>query len=356
MDAQLKTRLIGATVIIGLIIVFLPMFLDRESAEPTDPSTEEVSLDIPPMPASDMQSRTITLSEPAALPESVVEPDQIAQIDTRRAAAPVARLPSEQSGTIAREPIDSLPAPQPREADVPAPAPTPTPAQTTTPSAAPTNSPQPRARESSPRPAPNTEASAAPTAPRTAAASPGLRTASETMPKPSGGRFGVNFGSYSSQENATRLVTQLQDKGVQAGLESVNVDGKALYRVAARGYSNKAQAELVKQLASEQLSGITASVLSGEPATPSAPANPASDPALGQFAVQVGVFSDAAKAQELVDQLKAKGFPAFLERLITPAGTTLRVRVGPTLRKADAESIRANIKAKAKLDGMVVEH
>jgi DedD protein len=59
------------------------------------------------------------------------------------------------------------------------------------------------------------------------------------------------------------------------------------------------------------------------------------------FVIQVGAFSDAAKAARLADELKAKGFSAYTER----AGNVTRVRVGPIAGRAAADSAASRLKA-----------
>lgn len=59
------------------------------------------------------------------------------------------------------------------------------------------------------------------------------------------------------------------------------------------------------------------------------------------FVIQVGAFSDAAKAARLADELKAQGFQAFTER----SGSVTRVRVGPITGRQAADSVAARLKA-----------
>ena len=114
MDSQLRTRLIGAAVLIGLAVIFLPMVLDKDSAEAPIPN-EEISLDIP-APGSDvdgLQTRTLPINEQAPMVEiDATAPDPIANVDTSRARPTVARLASEtdpqavpqsSEGTIQRD-------------------------------------------------------------------------------------------------------------------------------------------------------------------------------------------------------------------------------------------------------------
>ena len=97
MDSQLRTRLIGAAVLIGLAVIFLPMVLDKDTSDTPVPN-EEISLDIP-VPGSDLdglQTRTLPINDEAPMVEiDATAPDPIANVDTSRARPTVARLASE---------------------------------------------------------------------------------------------------------------------------------------------------------------------------------------------------------------------------------------------------------------------
>ena len=327
MDSQLRTRLIGAAVLIGLAVIFLPMVLDKDNREAPIPN-EEISLDIP-APGSDVdgfQTRTLPINEQAPLVEiDATAPDPIANVDTSRARPTVARLASETDPQT--EPTGSQGSIQRDAPLLPAPV------------AAPVAAPTPAATPAVPKPVtPKPVTPAAPAA--------------------SGGRFGVNFGSYGARANAEKLITQLAAVKVKASVEPVVVGNKSLFRVVSRGYPSRSAAEAARLAATTSIDGLNASVLQGEIAS-NASANqvlPATAiaPALQGFAVQVGVYGDKTKADELIAQLKAKGFAAFAERVITPSGSTLRVRVGPILKRADADKIKADIKAKLGLGDIIV--
>ncbi|MFB1029516.1 MAG: SPOR domain-containing protein, partial [Thauera sp.] len=65
-------------------------------------------------------------------------------------------------------------------------------------------------------------------------------------------------------------------------------------------------------------------------------------PARGDsYVLQIGAFSDAGKAAKLVDELRARGFPAYTER----AGNVTRVRVGPVAGRAEADAAAARLKS-----------
>ena len=74
------------------------------------------------------------------------------------------------------------------------------------------------------------------------------------------------------------------------------------------------------------------------------------------FAIQLGAFSKPGDASALRDKLRAAGFTAFTESVATDKGTLTRVRVGPVLGRAEAEQLKAQVKAKFGLDGIVRPH
>ena len=91
----MKTRLLGAFVLIALLVLFVPMFFP--SSPPTAAGDQTVSLAIPPAPDRDLQTKTMSLDPDAAAPAAaasagaVVIPaantggssDQLATVDIR---------------------------------------------------------------------------------------------------------------------------------------------------------------------------------------------------------------------------------------------------------------------------------
>lgn len=88
---------------------------------------------------------------------------------------------------------------------------------------------------------------------------------------------------------------------------------------------------------------------------PTAPKPAAAVPAAAKvgFAVQVGAFSDATEAGALREKLRAAGFTAFTETVNTDKGKLTRVRVGPTVDRAAADQLKAQVQAKVGVDGIV---
>lgn len=65
----------------------------------------------------------------------------------------------------------------------------------------------------------------------------------------------------------------------------------------------------------------------------------------GTYAINVGLFADAANAERVHARLTAAGLPAYLQTLETAQGTRTRVRVGPLAGRAQAERSAARIRA-----------
>lgn len=100
----------------------------------------------------------------------------------------------------------------------------------------------------------------------------------------------------------------------------------------------------------------TKPVATTPPVSKPAPAAKPVDTSKTGFAVQVGAFADAAAATALRDRLRSAGFNAFTDSVGTDAGPRTRVRVGPAMNRAEADALKAQVKAKAGIDGIVRPH
>lgn len=88
------------------------------------------------------------------------------------------------------------------------------------------------------------------------------------------------------------------------------------------------------------LEGRTAKVAAAPAAVLAAPA-----PAGERFIVQVGAFSDEAKAREARQKLERAGLATYTQAVDTKDGKRTRVRVGPFQGREQAEKASAKIKA-----------
>jgi len=333
MEPALKQRLIGATVLVALAVIFLPMLLKGPAP---DGGATHVPLDLPAAGEDRrMETRELPLVPQPRLPEGGavsgtddgVDPDRIVTVD-----ADVAERTDALEGEDVRQAVTERGTAAPADGPRPQPAPTPAP-----PAPAPAQ-PAPTPAEPAPQPAPQ------PAAPPVAAA---------------GGGFAVNLGSYANTGNARDLVRRMQEAGLPAYSEDVTLDGgRSALRVRLGPFAQRAQAEAARQQALGIRSDLPTSVVAVDgSAAGSSAAAPAPRAAAGTgFAVQVGAFRSQSDADALVRQLREGGFAAFSERVDSGSGSLHRVRVGPEVDRAAAERLKSRLPAPYSSQGMVVSH
>jgi DedD protein len=332
MDPALKKRLIGASVLIVLAIIFLPMLFD--GSEPV--RSDSVQLDIPVPPQRDFETRVVPLDQPVpstGMADAIGVTDAIdsSQQDNSLTPAPV----------LTDEPVAAVAAPPAPRVDAVS-------GETVGGEAA---------SNTAPPVAPATGAAAAPVSAPVATAAPAPVVAAPVAAPvaAASGRFMVNIGSYANAANASQLESALRTAGLAVRSESVNVDGKPARRLRLGPYATRALAENARIKAKGVRADIPASVIEVDD-SPAADA-PARNPAgVGAFAVQVAVLSDAAKANVQRDSLRAAGFAAFVEKLDTDKGTVHRLRIGPEADRADAEKIRAAVKQRFGFEAIIVDY
>ncbi len=81
-----------------------------------------------------------------------------------------------------------------------------------------------------------------------------------------------------------------------------------------------------------------------------------SNAAINAWALQAGSFSEQANAQMMRDQLRAKGYPAYIDEQKTADGNIYRVRIGPELDRERVEKLKSKLESEDKIAGMVVKH
>jgi DedD protein len=313
MDLSLKQRLLGAAVLIALAVIFVPMFMSG-SAPQKSAEMETSSLAIPPAPDREFDKRVLSV-DPAT-----TNPIAPAPADPGKPAA----------GTRAAGPQQTAPTPA-----------EPTPAAPALPVAATT--------------APVT-AAAAPTKPMPAAEAPKPVEPARLVPgQAASGRYYVNLGVYASGRNAQDLVSTLKKGGFIASIEPAEYQGKAAERVRVGPFGDRAAAEATRLRIKQSHPTVPGSVMQlAEDAKADAPANAVPAGRAGAWAVQLGALKTAEDANKLRDRIKNAGFVAFVDKMEANGTTLWRVRAGPEVDRAAAEKLRASIKDKLKLDGVIV--
>jgi DedD protein len=312
MDLSLKQRLLGAAVLIALAVIFVPMFMSG-SAPQKSAEMETSTLAIPPAPDREFQTRVLAVDPAATNPTAPA------------ATAPVATNPGPD--TIAT--VDTANAPKPTT-------PTPAPVVATAAPPKPTTSakPEPPAAPESAKPA----------------------EAAKPMPgQAADGHFLVNLGTYTDSKNAQDLVATLKKGGYTAYSEHAEFQGKPAERVRVGPFANRAAADAARLRIKQLKPAVPGSVVQvAEDAKADAPASAVPANRAGGWAVQLGALKTPEDANKLRDRLKNAGFAAFVDKLQANGTTLWRVRAGPEVERAAADKLRASIKDKLKLDGMIV--
>lgn len=340
----MKTRLLGAFVLIALLVLFVPMFFP--SSPPTAPGDQTVSLAIPPAPDRDLQTKTMSLDPNAATPAAaasagaVVIPaagngssDQLATVDIR------SRRPTDvETGDGA---TSAAPANAPSEPAVAAPANVPA---SQPPAAAPT---------------PVTPAASEPVIKsRAPAAEPPKATAPALPPATAArGNYSLSLSAYASSAGARSLMQRVQKLGYPVSSRVIQQGGKSLTAVEAGPFATRTAAESARLKITQSIAGVPVRLESGA-STPAgdepASAAPKAAARAGGWAVQVAAMSSQSDANALRDKLRANGFDGFVDSVTAGGKKLWRVRAGPQTQRGDAERVRDQIKSKLGLAGNVV--
>ncbi len=197
MDEGAKRRLVGAAVLVALVVIFVPMLLDRQQ----EPDVGE-PIAIPESPDFNASYDDNVMPPVGALDEELVIPP-----------LPAAESPEEFIGTESGPPLDdeqSMPAParQPAAASVAAPAPAPAPGPSKPPARVPTTT--------GPKPVPQGVAA-----------------------------WVVQVASLGSPGAAQKLQDDLRGRGYPAFVEQARVNGKTYYRVRVGPETERGRADAI---------------------------------------------------------------------------------------------------------------
>jgi len=353
----LKTRLLGAAVLIALAVLFVPMFFS--STPPSTGGDETVSLAIPPALDRDLQTRTMSLT-PGAAPAGTAAAPTPASSAAGQAAAPAGsdRLATVDIGSNRPRDVETDPAAgqQPAPTTVTRPG---APGQPVIPNQAQAQPPKPttpaiadQSKPAQPKPAATPPAPAADLPAATAAH----------------GRFTLNLSAYASTASAQNLLQRVRSLGYPVASRPLNQGGKQLTLVTAGPFDTRAAAEAARLKITQTIPGVPARLegSAGTPAQDDAPAQAAAAPAAkpaaapatparaGGWAVQVAAMGSQADANALRDKLRASGFDGYVDTVNASGKQLWRVRAGPQTQRDDALRVRDQIKAKLGLAGNVV--
>jgi len=346
----LKTRLLGAAVLIALAVLIVPMFIS--SNPPTKSGDESVSLAIPPAPDRDLQTKTMNLT-PGAAPASTAAPAPRPAVPAPAAtAAPVGS--SDQLATV------NIGSSRPRDVET-----DPTAGQ----KPEPTTVTRPGSSAAQPVIPVQGKAAAVTGSATTTAAKPAIPAAQAPALPPATaahGAYSVNLSAYASSASAQSLIQRVRGLGYPAAGRAINQGGKSLTMVTAGPFESRAAAEAARLKITQTIPGAPARLESSastptqddaqvaKPAATAAAGAASSSPRAGGWAVQVAAMGTQTDANALRDKLRANGFDGYVDSVNANGKQLWRVRAGPQTQRADAVRIRDQIKTKLGVDGNVV--
>lgn len=310
MDKALKQRMVGASVLIALAVIILPMLL---GGRPEGENLQSRKIELPAQPPElSFETRRYPIGEQG--------PDEQAKADESTRDEPVHRLPAPKvpvSKGVKPDVVETTLGKSGIEEQTSAPVET---------------SPQPV--ETSPEPVVTKPAPV------------------QDENSPDSGRYVVQVASFGALDNANRLSATLSSKGYSVMTDSVKSSVGTLHRVRVGPYASEAQANQTVIELESKVSGVKPRVMDLQPGK-SAQVTTPSDPLI-RWIVQVGSFSSTANAEKLVASLRLDGLSAYKETVSSSGSTIFRVRVGPFLKREDAIRVERQVREKRSLNGVVM--
>ena len=318
-ELALKQRLVGASVIIALVVIFVPMIFDdgignrnqtisiEIPGEPEDLKHKVISIDSRTTPAgnnkSDDQSADVVRKEPIKKHETIIDmvdnsvsanKDKVTVINEKQASKiiPVTKPNHEKQ-------------PDPKEIEV-------------------------------------------------VDIKKDKTVSKNPSPKKSGAEkaYRVKLGSFSQQKNAQQLKAKIINTGLKAIVEKDK--NKNLYKVYSQQFELLVDAEKLSKKLQEQNFNI------GKPSieTLNAESMQAAEIQLDTgWIVQIGSFSSKTNSMKLRDKIRDKGFVTFVDEISNSKKQILyRVRIGPYATREEAQLEKSNIKKKMNLNGLLKPH
>ncbi|WP_426702768.1 SPOR domain-containing protein [Rhodanobacter sp. Col0626] len=346
----MKTRLLGAAVLIALAVLFVPMFFS--STPPAPGGDQAVSLAIPPAPDRDLQTRTMSLSPDAAAGASSAGGTTVTPASGDRLAT--VNIGSNRPRDVETDP-EAGKKPEPTTVTTGSGA---SPSQPVIPLNSKPVASQPTATQPTaikPPPA------VVPTKP-----APAPAAATAAAPAAGHGSYTLNLSAYASPAGAANLERRVRTLGYPVTGHAITQAGKSRTLVIAGPFETRAAAEAARLKITQSIPGVPARLeqdanhaSATASATPSAPTGNGTTAVkatgkAGGWAVQLAAVSGQADANALRDKLRANGFDGYVDSVQSGGKKLWRVRAGPQTQRADAQRVRDQVKAKLGIGGNVV--
>ena len=296
MDKALKQRMVGASVLIALAVIILPMLL---GGRPEGDSQQSRKIELPAQPPElSFETRRYPIGEQGLEQQAKKDPstpeDTVRQLPPPKVPASKVDKPDAVNSTVGKSGIDE-------QASMPV---------------VTSNAPVP------------------------------LENSPDT------GRFVVQVASFGALDNANKLSATLRSNGYSVIRYSVKSEVGVLHRVRVGPYASEAEANRTASDLESKVPGVKPRVMDLQPGK-SAQITTPSDPLI-RWIVQLGSFSSAANAEKLVASLRLDGLSAYSEMVSSSGSSIYRVRIGPFLQREEAMRVESQVRQKNSLDGVVM--
>lgn len=344
MDEQLKQRLLGATIIVGLVVIFVPMLFE-DPDHPKDKAAAELSA--PPEP---IEQKTIELPKSAAdiaqaeKPENKKAQKSAAETGYRvipledapppkPAKAEPPPAPAEEAAASAEEPVEEVTEAPAEEEDF---------------TGTDEGGESPVLGKPGAKPTPTPKAALA------EPAKPGGKSAKlPPAPPKKHAEIAEEEAGQTSKAKLAESSAKKQDKpkAPQPPKPAEPVAAKPKPTAAppvAESPAPRPAAPVSKTPPPETLAKFTPP----KPPEPKHPAVPTETPSA--WVVQAGSFASESNARGLADRLRKQSIAAYVETIHGGSGVTYRVRVGPELNRGRAEQVQKQIEGAVGIKSLIL--
>lgn len=318
MDAALKQRLVGASVIIALAVIFIPMIFDDSNRS----QTQSISIKIPDEP-SDLKHKTLNIDSQAQSINDQINTKQKNETIVIEKSAPI-----KKQETIIDVVDNSKTTKQPKQ--------------------------DPKTeikKQNKPVIVPINKDSKKEE--RHTIVEPKNDASEEKFTNNSSKvSYRVKLGSFSSQKNAQQLKAKIVNKGFKAFVEKDDTTG--LYKVFSNQVNNKKQVDAMN--VKIQKLKLNIGKTSVEKLAPEAQEKAELQLDSG-WILQIGSFSSKENSLKLRDKIRKKGFVSFVDEIFnTKKQHRYRVRIGPYATREEALNEKVNIKKSMNLKSLIKPH
>jgi len=336
MDKALKQRLVGASVLIILAVIVLPMLLSGRSDRLKHESSQ---IELPPKPDElSIETRRFPVGipnrlAPAAEQEAVEEAEPVAQESLQTEKIELASSGTESQDTALQQESGAAEDPENTAVDERL-------------QSAETGSVEnPASADSGVKPPAVTSITLASGKPES------LEIAGDAQGSGDTPRYLVQVASFSNEKNANALADSLKAENLPVLLDVVDRPAGRMYRVRVGPYSSRPEADALVFSLGKKMTDLNPRVLDLRPGD-SAPVSTPSDP-LVRWVVQVGSFNSSQSAEDLVAQLRLAGLSAYSEKVSSASGSVYKVRIGPELDRERAAETARRVKTEHNIDAFV---